>query len=95
MILIYNKIFSHDYKDEEEVVEQVINFNLSLLTDEPQFYPASFIIAILYYRKCGNSSLALKYFDLFIKSTNQNSIFFLLTSEANKYMNEIKEEIGY
>lgn len=86
------KIKDQNFKQEIDVIEQVENFNLAILSkhSKPQLF---FWIGYLNYKKKNNLQKSLEYFDNFIKLADRKNDEFLI-KKASMFLVEIKQKIN-
>lgn len=91
-LALYKDIAATNYPNEERVLAEVLEFNKSMITQNPEFYQSYYILGCLYYKKTGNIPEAYNYFDQFLtKCTDPR--FQVLIDLANKYIKQLSQRM--
>ncbi len=85
----YSQLFRGSSHNENEIVDDCIDFNENLLHTEPDFIPSYFIIGALYYKKKNNFPLAFEYFVKFQNLARNDAKYSSLIKVAETYLKEI------
>ncbi|MHA7830724.1 MAG: hypothetical protein ACX93O_06470 [Flagellimonas sp.] len=91
---VLDDILSSQFKDEIDIINQVISFNKFCLKENPNHIQSNFIIGVLIYKKLDNVTLAYDYIKSFSDLAGASNRFSILKEKANKYLKEIDKIIG-
>ncbi|MEO6590235.1 MAG: hypothetical protein ABIP06_13130 [Pyrinomonadaceae bacterium] len=90
---IYETIFTHSFDFEEDILNQVLEFNTQQTQKKPPFIESYFILALLNHKKLHNLPIALDYFDKFLNRIGKLKKYRWLKTEAKKYKKEIESQM--
>lgn len=90
----YEDIVKNSFEGEDEVLNQVYEFNDALLKTNPNHIQSHFIVGLLKYKKSVNYPQALEQLNLFINKSKVDIKYDILTRKAEKMMLEVERKMG-
>jgi tetratricopeptide (TPR) repeat protein len=91
-LIVYKDIARQEYEGEEKIVEQVYEFNTSLLKHYPEQIGSHFILSFIDFHKLDDLPDALKHIELFLEKAKETS-WQPLIKEANNLKRDIEREM--
>jgi tetratricopeptide (TPR) repeat protein len=85
----YRQIVDTSYEGEEYTIQQVVAFQANLVTEEPSFISAYYVLGLIAYKKQGNIPMAHDLFGRFLKAAGKNRKYKLLKASAKRYKREL------
>ncbi|WP_274474217.1 tetratricopeptide repeat protein [Mangrovimonas aestuarii] len=89
-----NSILSNSYAGEKVTVDQVIQFNRTMLSLKSEHIQSHFILGVFLFKKENNAVLAYGELESFISFTDESGSWGLLHALAKEYIKEIESIIG-
>jgi tetratricopeptide (TPR) repeat protein len=90
-LALYKEIDKNQWKDEEEILHQVYEFNTVILEAQPNNIESRFILGLLKYKKSNNAPEALEHLQTVIQLAGDKKNYDLLVAEARACVAEIEE----
>jgi tetratricopeptide (TPR) repeat protein len=89
-LALYRDIEKHEWKDEEEILAQVYEFNSAILEEQPDNIESRFILGLLKYKKSNNAPEALEHLQRVIELAGNKRNYDLLVAEARTCVGKIE-----
>jgi len=90
-LALYEEIDKNQWKDEEEILRQVYEFNSSILEAQPNNIESRFILGLLKYKKSNNAPEALEHLQTVIQLARDKKNYDLLVAEARACVAEMEQ----
>lgn len=90
---IYQKLEKTTFPSEEDVIEQVINFNEQLLRDDKNIIQCHFILGFLYWKKKHNIPIAFEHFEHFMNKSKTDLKYKYLYDLVESFLVKLKNQM--
>lgn len=93
-LTIMDDILNSSFRNESDVVNQVLSYNQDCLVEDPNHIQTYFINAVCIFKKMNQPIDSYDKFEEFLQQTKDNDFWVLLNKRAQEYLIELDDIIG-